>query len=208
MTRVFGTDSRLLFLLLVVVVALLRLVELRIAARNRRRLLARGGCEVGEGHYPWMVTLHAGWLAAAPLEVWLLGRPLLPWLAVPMLALVALATALRWWVIATLGGRWTTRIVVLPGAAPVTGGPYRVLRHPNYLAVAVEMAALPLVHTAWLTAATFSLAGAALLRVRIAAEEKALAGASDYAARFAGRPALVPGLHPARPLAGGAERGR
>lgn len=202
-----GVDSRLPFLALVALVALLRLVELRVAARNRRRLLARGGVEVGEGHYPWMVVLHAAWFAGAPLEVWLLGRPFLPLLALPMLALVAGAMALRWWVIATLGERWTTRIVVLPGAAPVTGGPYRLLRHPNYLAVVVEIAALPLVHTAWLTAALFSFANAALLRVRIAAEERALAGASDYAERFAGRPALLPGLH-STPLATDAERGR
>lgn len=208
MSRLLGLDSRLVFFLLVLLVALLRLAELRIAARNRRRLLAAGGFEVGQGHYPWMVALHAAWLAAAPLEVWLLGRPFLPGLAVPMLALLALATALRWWVIAALGERWTTRIVVVPGAAPVTGGPYRFLRHPNYLAVALEMAALPLVHTAWLTALLFSLAGAAVLRVRIAAEEKALAGATDYAARFAGTPALLPGIHPPRPLAGGVERGR
>jgi methyltransferase len=208
MPRVLGLDSRLAFLVLVLLVALLRVVELRIAARNRRLLLARGGFEVGAGHYPWMVGLHAAWLVAAPVEVWLLGRPFLPALALPMLALWALATALRWWVIATLGERWTTRVVVLPGAAPVTRGPYRFLRHPNYLAVAVEVAALPLVHTAWLTAALASLAGAALLRVRIAAEEAALATTSDYTARFAGRPALVPGLRPTRPIADRAEPSR
>ncbi|HVF58976.1 MAG TPA: isoprenylcysteine carboxylmethyltransferase family protein [Thermoanaerobaculia bacterium] len=171
-------DSRLAFFVLVVLVALLRLFELRIAARNRRRLLARGAREAGAGHYPWMVTLHAVWLVAAPAEVWLLGRPFLPALAFPMLALLLLATALRWWVIATLGERWTTRILVLPEAPLVTGGPYRFLRHPNYLAVVLELAALPLVHTAWLTALLAAVSNAAILRVRITVEERALASAS------------------------------
>jgi methyltransferase len=169
-------DARSLFTLLVALVALGRGVELVIAERHRRRLLAKGAVETGAGHYPWMVALHAAWLAAAPAEVWLLDRPFLPWLAFPMLALFALATALRWWVIAALGERWTTRILVLPEAPLVTGGPYRFLRHPNYLAVVLELAALPLVHTAWLTALLASAANAALLRVRIAAEERALAG--------------------------------
>jgi methyltransferase len=110
-----------------------------------------------------------------------------------MLALLLGAVALRWWVIATLGERWTTRIIFLPGATLVTGGPYRVLRHPNYLAVMAEIAALPLVHTAWATALAFSVLNIWLLRVRIRAEEAALAGASDYDAVFAGRPRLLPG---------------
>ena len=191
-----GADTRLLFILLVAVAALGRGVELVIAERHRRRLLAKGAVEAGAGHYPWMVGLHAAWLAAAPAEVWLLDRPFLPWLAFPMLALFALATALRWWVIAALGERWTTRVLVLPEAPLVTGGPYRFLRHPNYLAVVLELASLPLVHTAWLTALLAAVSNAAILRVRIAAEERALAGASDYAARFAGHPRLVPGASP------------
>ena len=169
-------DARSLFTLLVALAALARGVEVLVAERHRRRLLARGAVETGAGHYPWMVALHAAWLAAAPAEVWLLDRPFLPWLAFPMLALFLLATALRWWVIATLGERWTTRVLVLPGEPLVTGGPYRFLRHPNYLAVVLELATLPLVHTAWLTALLASLANAALLAVRISVEERALAG--------------------------------
>jgi methyltransferase len=103
-----------------------------------------------------------------------------------------LATVLRYWAIGTLGSRWNTRIVVVPGAAPVVGGPFRFLRHPNYLAVILEIAFLPLLHSAWLSAVVFSLANAALLRVRIAAEEKALAEASGYERAFAGRPRLIP----------------
>jgi methyltransferase len=186
-------DTRLLYLFLVAAVAVGRLIELRIAERHRRSLLARGGIEAGAGHYPWMVALHAAFLFSCPLEVWLLDRPFLPALAAAMLALLVGAAALRWWVISTLGERWTTRILILPGAPPVTGGPYRVLRHPNYLAVMAEIAALPLVHTAWITALAFSVLNIWLLRVRIRAEEAALAGVSDYDAVFADRPRFLPG---------------
>ncbi|HEY4574358.1 MAG TPA: isoprenylcysteine carboxylmethyltransferase family protein, partial [Thermoanaerobaculia bacterium] len=127
------------------------------------------------------------------LEVWLFGRPFLPALGIPMLLLVVLATGLRYWVISTLDGRWTTRIVVLPGASPITGGPYRFLRHPNYLAVITEMLALPLAHTAWLTAIVFSVLNGLILRVRIRAEEEALARMTDYGTVFASRPRLMPG---------------
>jgi methyltransferase len=186
-------DTRLLYTLLVLLVALGRLIELRIAGRNRRALLARGGVEVAPGHYRWMVLLHTAFLISCPLEVWLLDRPFVPVLGIPMLLLVVLATGLRYWVISTLDGRWTTRIVVLPGASPVTGGPYRFLRHPNYLAVITEMLALPLVHTAWLTAIVFSVMNGLILRVRIRAEEEALARMTDYGTVFADRPRLMPG---------------
>jgi len=168
-------DTRLLYSLLVAAVAAGRLVELRIAERHRRSLLARGGVEAGAGHYPWMVALHSAFLVAGPAEVWLLGRPFVPWLAAAAIVLLGAAVVLRWWVITTLGERWTTRILVLPGAPLISGGPFRFLRHPNYLAVATEIAALPLVHTAWMTALAFSLLNAWLLRVRIRAEEAALA---------------------------------
>jgi methyltransferase len=187
------TDTRVLYTLLVALVAAGRLVELRIAERNRRSLLARGGVEAGAEHYLWMVGLHAAFLIASPLEVWLLNRPFLPLLAVAMLALLIVAAALRWWVIATLDGRWTTRIIVLPGVAPITGGPYRFLRHPNYLAVILEIFSVPMIHTAWLTALVFSLTNAWMLRVRIRAEEAALSRLTAYGEAFAGRPRLVPG---------------
>ena len=141
-------DSRTLFTALVVLAAVGRLLELRIANRNRRLLLARGGIEFGQGHYPWMVALHTVWLISCVAEVWLLDWPFIPWLGVTALAIFLAAFALRYWVISTLGERWTTRIVCLPGVAPITGGPYRWLRHPNYLAVILEIASLPLVHTA------------------------------------------------------------
>jgi methyltransferase len=187
------TDTRILYTVLVALVALGRIAELRIAARNRRRLLAQGGVEVSPGHYPWMVALHTAFLFACPLEIWLLDRPFVPGLAGSMLVLLAMAVGLRWWVISSLEGRWTTRIVVLPGVPPVTGGPYRFLRHPNYLAVILEILALPLVHTAWLTAIVFSLANGLLLRVRIRAEEAGLSRASDYEGALGDRPRLLPG---------------
>ncbi|HEV8239391.1 MAG TPA: isoprenylcysteine carboxylmethyltransferase family protein [Thermoanaerobaculia bacterium] len=168
-------DSRALFILLIGAVAGERLVELVISRRHQRALRARGAVEAGAGHYPLMVAVHAALLVAAPAEVWLLGRPFLPWLGWPMLALVAATMTLRYWVIATLGERWTTRVLVLPAAPLVAGGPYRFLRHPNYLAVAVEVVALPLVHTAWLTALVCGIANLAILALRIRVEDAALA---------------------------------
>ncbi|GAA3584162.1 isoprenylcysteine carboxyl methyltransferase family protein [Nonomuraea rosea] len=152
-----------------------RLAELVVARRNLAWARSRGGIEYGRRHYPWIVLAHVALLVAAPSEVWLLGRPFLPALGWPMLAVVVLAQGLRWWCIATLGHRWNTRVVVVPGMPLVDGGPYRWLRHPNYVAVVAEGVALPLVHTAWLTALAFTLVNAALLTVRIRVENAALA---------------------------------
>jgi methyltransferase len=163
------------FTLLVVAVALARLFELIVAARNRRWLLRHGAQEFGSSHYPVMVLVQAAWLAGSVAEVWGRERTFLPALGYPMLVLLGLGFALRYWVIATLDHRWTTRILILPGAPLVQKGPYRFLRHPNYLAVCLEIAALPLVHTAWWSAVIFSLANALVLRVRIRAEDAALA---------------------------------
>ena len=162
------------FMGLIAGVMALRLAELRLSARHVRRLRARGGLESGQDHYPAMVALHAGFLLAAPLEVLLLDRPFHPALGFPMLGLFVLAVLLRAWVIATLGERWCTRVVVLPGVPLVTSGPFRLLRHPNYLAVAVEMPALALVHTAWLSAAICGGLNLLLLRMRIRVEDAAL----------------------------------
>jgi methyltransferase len=172
-----GLDSRVAFSLLIAAVACQRLWELAISRRHLRALLARGGREVGASHYPWMVALHTAFLVACLAEVWLLGRPFRPALALGALAVLAAALGLRWWTLRTLGARWTTRVVVLPGEPSVTAGPYRWLRHPNYLAVVLELAAIPLVHGAWLTAVVFGLANLALLRLRIGVEEPALAAA-------------------------------
>jgi methyltransferase len=160
---------------LILLVGLERLAELVVSNRNLRWSRQHGGIETGAGHYPAMVLLHSALLVGCLAEVWLLDRPFLPWLGWPMLALVIAAQALRWWCINTLGRQWNTRIVVIPGAARITSGPYRRLRHPNYVAVVIEGVALPLVHTAWLTAVIFSVLNAALLSVRIRSESDALA---------------------------------
>jgi len=153
-----------------------RIAELIVSTRNARWSFARGGVEYGKRHFPPMVALHTALLLACFAEVWLAGRPFLPLLGWPMLVLVLASQALRWWCIGTLGPRWNTRVIVVPGLPLVTGGPYRWLRHPNYVAVVVEGIALPLVHTAWVTALVFTVLNAVfLLGFRLPTENRALA---------------------------------
>ena len=154
---------------------LVLLVGLVVSVRNAAWSRERGGVETGLGHFPFMVVLHTALLVGALVEAWV-RRPDVPsLLAWSMLGLVVASQALRWWCIATLGRRWNTRVIVVPGLAPVTSGPYRVLRHPNYVAVVVEGVALPLVHAAWVTAVVFTVLNAGLLAVRIRTEDVALA---------------------------------
>ncbi len=160
---------------LVLAVAAERLAELLVARRNTRWSLTRGGVESGSGHYPAMVALHTGLLAGCLAEVRFAERPFPPVLGWVMLAVVVAAQALRWWCIRTLGPRWNTRVIVVPGLPRVTGGPYRWLSHPNYVAVGAEGLALPLVHGAWATALVFTALNAALMVVRIRCEDGALA---------------------------------
>ncbi len=162
------------YTLFVLAVGAERLVELAVSKRNLTWAFAHGGREYGRGHYPAMVLLHFALLVGCVVEVWVFDRPFLPALGWTMVAVVLAAQALRWWCIGTLGHRWNTLIVVIPGLPLVKAGPYRWLRHPNYVAVVVEGIALPLVHTAWITALTFTVLNAFLLRVRIRAEEDAL----------------------------------
>ena len=163
------------YALLIAVVACERLAELVIARRNLAWSLERGGVEVGAGHYPVMVVLHTAFLVGCLAEVILLDRPFLPALGWSMLAIVVAAQVLRWWCITTLGPRWNTRVVVIPGAPRINGGPYRLFSHPNYVAVVAEGIALPLDHTAWITALVFTVLNAALLTRRITTENAALA---------------------------------
>ncbi len=163
------------FTVVVALVAVERLVELVVSTRNAAWSRAHGGREAGRGHYPVMVALHTGLLVGMLLEAWL-RRPAVPVvLAATMLVLAAASQVLRWWCIATLGRQWNTRVIVVPGMPLVRSGPYRLLPHPNYVAVVVEGVALPLVHAAWVTAAVFTLANAVLLAVRIRVEDAALA---------------------------------
>lgn len=158
--------------LLIGAVAVERIAELVVSQRNLSWSRQRGGVEFGAAHYPAMVALHTGLLAGCLVEASF--RPFVPALGWPMLALVLAAQALRWWCIATLGRQWNTRVVVIPDATRVVRGPYRYVAHPNYVAVVVEGVALPLVHSAWLTAAVFTVLNAALLRKRIQVENAAL----------------------------------
>jgi methyltransferase len=180
---VLGIDSRVAYTVLVAAIAIQRLWELRVSRRHVRALRARGAIEVGGGHYPWMVLLHIGFLLSCLAEVWLLERPWRPALAVVAVSILAAALALRWWTLGTLGERWTTRVLVVPGEELVSDGPYRWLRHPNYLVVALEILSIPLVHGAWLTAIIFSAANGVLLRERLRVENGAL---EELASRSAG----------------------
>lgn len=157
------------FIALIVLVAAERVAELVVSKRNLAWSKANGGREFGAGHYPVMVVLHTGLLAGAVLEARRRNR----WIW-PAFWVVLAAQGLRWWCITTLGKQWNTRVVVVPGAPRVAGGPYRVVPHPNYVAVVLEGAALPLVGGAWITAAVFSVANALLLRTRIRVENEAL----------------------------------
>ncbi len=172
------------YALLLLAVAVERLAELRLSLRHARWAVDRGGVETGQGHYPWMVLLHTGLLVGCLVEVVVADRPFLPGLGWPMLALVLLAQGLRWWCIGTLGERWNTRVIVVPGLPLVQRGPYSVLRHPNYVAVVVEGFALPLVHTAWVTAVVFSVLNGWLLTVRIRCEQRALDSAAPLVAEL------------------------
>lgn len=160
------------YIVLIAAVALERLAELVISRRNLAWARNQGGFESGFGHYPFMVVLHTGLLVACLVEA--AQRRFIPALGWSMFAVVVLAQALRWWCIITLGPRWNTRIVVIAGVPLVSSGPYRWLRHPNYVAVVVEGIALPLVHSAWITAIVFTVLNAGLLRVRISAENAAM----------------------------------
>ena len=163
------------YVLLIAAVALERIAELVVAQRNLAWSRTKGGVEFGASHYPVMVVLHTGLLAGCLAEVFWLDRPFLPALGWPMLAIVIAAQGLRWWCITTLGRQWNTRVVVIPGARRVAGGPYGLMSHPNYVAVVAEGIALPLVHSAWISALVFTVLNAALLRTRIATENNALA---------------------------------
>jgi len=189
-------------------VALQRAVELRWSRRNRARLAAAGAVAAPDPIYPAMVAVHAALLLGSALEPWLLARPAVPALAAPALVLFLLAQALRLWALASLGTHWNVRILSLPArseapptAPAATGpvgfvarGPYRFVRHPNYLAVLVEVATLPLITSAWISGAVLLPAHAAVLRRRIRDEERALAAVPGYSQSMGHKPRFVPRL--------------
>ena len=168
--------TRLLFLGFVAALGVQRLFELRLSRRNERRMRQCGGREHTPGTYRRIVTLHAAWFAAMLLEVFAGRRKFHPRLAVLALSLFAAGQALRLTAIRTLGWRWSTRVMTVPGpaGAPVQHGIYRYMRHPNYLGVELEILAAPLLHSAYLTSVVFGVANALLLRDRIRREERVL----------------------------------
>lgn len=174
--------SEVLFTVLIGVVALERLAELVVSGRNAAWSFERGGVETGQRHYLVMVVLHSGLLVGALLEVWVRRPDFEPALGSAMLVVVLGSQVLRWWCIQTLGRRWNTRVIVVPGLPLVTGGPYRLTSHPNYVAVVLEGLALPLVHSAWITATVFTLCNAILLAVRLRVENQALAAGAPRSA--------------------------
>lgn len=190
------------YLVFLALVGAQRLGELAISERNARWALAHGGVEAGQGHFRFMKLLHGAFLVACAAEVLLLKRPFVPALGVPMFGLALAAQGLRVWTLRTLGPRWNARVIVVPGAPVVESGPYRYVRHPNYLAVAVEGVAIPLIHGAWITAVVFSVLDAGLLAVRIRCEERALALHGRDAAHLDGRPRFVPRLGRLGPVEG------
>jgi methyltransferase len=180
-----------LYWVFLALLALERLGELTLSQRNAAWALAQGGREVGQRHYAVMTAFHTAFLSSCALEPWLLQRPFPGAWGLVALGAALAAQALRYWAIATLGRRWNTRVIVLPEAAPVTAGPYRFIKHPNYVAVCLELLAVPLIHGAWLTALVFSLGNLLLLRVRIQVEEDALG--PKWKAAFEGKGRFVPG---------------
>jgi methyltransferase len=180
------------YLLLLAAVAGQRGLELVLSRRNARIAFRRGAIEVGQSHFKVMAAMHILFLASCAVESVTRDLPFAPAIGMLALAGTIVAQVLRYWTMWTLGERWNTRIIVIPGEPPITGGPFRYLRHPNYLAVVIEMACIPLIGGLWITAAIFSVLNAAILSVRMSIEERALG--SSYAEAFAARPRLVPRL--------------
>lgn len=185
--------GRIAYIAFLLLIAAIRLVELRVSGRNQSQLETHGAKKMPEPNYAAMVALHTGILIASAAEVVFLERPLLPWLAVAMAVVFVATNCVRWWVIRTLAGRWSVRVVT-PARGIVASGPFRYIRHPNYTAVFIEMMAIPLLHTAWLTALVGAVAHIFILRARVTLEESVLLADPDYRAAMAAKPRFVPRL--------------
>ena len=182
------------FLALLIAVAILRLLELRISRRHQQQLVSRGAAKVDEPKFRWMVALHTAVLIGAAVEVVTLKRPFIPALAAVMFALFLAANGVHWWVISTLGQHWNVQVMDSTRLGVISSGPFRFVRHPNYAAVFLEMVALPLIHTAWITALAGSLIHVVVLGQRLSTEERVLFANADYRAAMAGKPRFLPGL--------------
>jgi methyltransferase len=179
------------FLLVLCFVFLQRIAELVIAKKNALYLRSLGGYEVGAGHYPLLVLMHAGFFLSLIAEVYGRGLEAVDPALLPF-AIFVVAQGLRVWILRSLGRYWNTRIFVVPGSEPVVRGPYRFLRHPNYVVVALELFTLPLAFGAVVTAVVFTVLNFAVLRVRIRVEEAALCEATGYAETMGPRSRFVP----------------
>ena len=184
------------YALLWIVIGAERAFELWLSARNARWVRARGGVEAGAEHFPFMVTLHLLLPVVSFAEVLILARPANPFVASLSLGVIGLSMGLRYWAIRALGPYWNTRVIVVPRATPIEDGPYRWVRHPNYVAVMLETLALPLAHGAWLTAVLFGTLQLLMLRVRIRTEEGALEKHCEYQSVLGDKPRFFPGNTP------------
>lgn len=185
-------STQLLFAALVAALAIQRIYELGLSRRNEKLMLAKGGREHASQHYPVMKAVHTAWFISALAEVVLFNRPFIPILSLVALLLLAAGQALRYAAIKTLGWRWSVRIVTIPDSPAVQLGIYRYLKHPNYMGVALEILAMPLLHSAYITAIIFSIANGLILKVRIQAEEQALAENNHYEEAFEHMPRFIP----------------
>lgn len=171
------------FILFVSIVILQRMIEVIIAKRNEKRMLAAGAYEAGAAHYPFMIALHVVFFVSLITEVFLLGQAISPWFEW-LFVLFFFVQVLRVWCLASLGPFWNTKIIILPGANVVKKGPYHLFRHPNYLVVCIEILLLPLMFQAYFTAICFTILNFAMLAIRIPTEEKALMEATNYSKEF------------------------
>jgi methyltransferase len=183
-----------LFLALLVAVAAMRIFELRISKKHQQDMTARGASKVKDPNFRWMALFHTLVLVGAAVEVVLLHRPFIPALGLPMIALFVFANFVRWWVIRALGEHWNVQVMDSTKLGVITTGPFRYVRHPNYAAVFVEMIALPLIHTAWITALAGAAAHVLILALRLSTEERVLFANPDYAAAMSSKPRFLPGL--------------
>lgn len=180
------------YIALLVLVGIGRLAELGVSRRNQRQLEQQGVRKIPEPHFRWMVILHGVVLVCAGAEVLFLHRPLIPALAIPMLVLFVLANLLRWWVIRTLAGHWNVEVMESSRVGVVSSGPYRWVRHPNYVAVVLEIFSLPMIHTAWITAIAGTLGDLEILRRRIKVEDGFLMSNPAYRVAMGGKPRFFP----------------
>jgi len=186
--------TQIAYLALLALVGAGRLIELGISKRNQQRLAAQGASHVPDFSFLWMVLWHGSALAAPAVEVLFLNRPFLPWLAAPMFALLIAANLLRWWVIRTLAMHWNVQVMNSTALGVVSSGPYRWIRHPNYVAVFVELVALTLIHTAWLSAIGAAVVTVFVVSRRLAVEERILLASPEYRAAMGAKPRFLPGL--------------